>query len=213
MPPGLCCCSLLMFSFHEGFRWASHLGEGTVQIHRKAAQGHFIRGQRRGDLGHRHQRSCPLRGDSWDHLRPSQALTVCTLPVFPNPPTPTHLHEQMRLHSLKDGSPGSSLTWSQGQPRGHHHPNGLALVREGEAPRLERQTGTLAQWSPPQGASSRTAHCHSSQVSARHPPARGCRVQQRKGSSKIRDNAPMKFLTSHLSNWGRRGWEPSGQRS
>ena len=197
MLPGLCCCSLLIFSFNEGFRGTSHLGEGTVQIHRKAALGHFIRGRRVSDLGHQHQRGCPLRGDSWDHLRTSRALPVCILPVCPSPPpTPTHLHKQMRLHSLKDGSPGSSLTWSQGHP----HPDGLAYVREGGAPAGEAKMPKLAQQSPPQGASSRTALCHSSQVSARHPPTPGCRMQQRKVAPRSEIIPPMKFLTSHPSN-------------
>lgn len=145
--------------------------------------------------------------------------------MCPNPPpTLTHLHKKMRLDSLKDRSPGSSLTWSQGQPRGHHHSDGLAFVR-GEACRLERQRGREAGSERRRGREaeklalssrsiSRMAHCHSSQVSAWHPPTPGCRMQQRKVVAKIRGNAPsMKFLTSHPSNWGRRGWQPSGQRS
>lgn len=189
MLPGLCCCSLLIFSFHEGFRGTSHLGEGTgtVQIHRKAAQGHFIRGRRVGDLGHQHQKGCPPRGDSWDHLRTSRALPVCTLPVRPNPPsTPTHLHKQMRLHSLKDGSPGSSLTWSQG----HHHPDGLAYVREGEAPQLERQrcecwlSRALLKEHPPGRLFVIPARCLPSSANPR------MRDAAEEGSTKIRDNTP-----------------------
>lgn len=151
-----------------------------------------------------------------DHLRTSQAQPVSTLPMCPNPPpTPTHLHKKMRLDSLKDGSPGSSLAWSQGQPRGHHHPDGLALSEKQRSTSWRgRKAEKLAQRSSPQGASpSRTTHCHSSRVSARHPPTPGCRMQQRKVAAKIRDNAPMKFLTSRPSNWGRRGWQQSGQKS
>ena len=144
----------------------------------------------------------PPRGDSSDHLRTSQAQPVSTLPGCPNPPpTPTHLHKKMRLDSLKDGSPGSSLTWGQGQPRGHHHPDGLAFVR-GEARRLERQRGREAGSERQRGREaetlalssrsiSRMAHCHSSQVSAWHPPTPGCRMQQRKVAAKIRGNAPL----------------------
>lgn len=190
----------------------SHLGEGTgtVQIHRKAAQGHFIRGRRVGDLGHQHQKGCPPRGDGWDHLRTSRALPVCTLPVCPNPPsTPTHLHKQMRLHSLKDDlqahlSPGAkAITISMAWPMSEKERRPSWRGKDANAGSAEPSSRSILQDS---SLSFQPGVC---------PSSANPRMQDaaEEGSTKIRDNTPHEIPHLPPPNWGRRGWEPSGQRS